>query len=116
MSVCTTCYDAGAYVNVCSTGLIFGALEVDTDYVVALQSISTSKIQSFAVTSDGDGEITIDTPLLSPNTTYEIWVSIGNINAGEETITIESIEYTCIVFSVMNTDEDGDVMRLTPEI
>jgi hypothetical protein len=113
MSLCTDCYDAGAYVDACSTGLQFGTVEVDTDYTVAVESISTGKVQTFAVTSDDEGVILVEDVLLSPRTSYNVWVTVGKINNPAVAITIDAIEYECITFSVIKTSEDADVTILT---
>lgn len=114
MSLCTDCYDAGAYVDACSTGLQFGAVEADTEYTVAVESISTGKIQSFVATSDEEGIVIVDDVKLSPRTSYNLWVTVGKVNNVAVPITIDAIEYECITFSVVQTSEDADVTNLTP--
>ena len=113
MSLCTDCYDAGAYVDACSTGLQFGAVEASTSYTVAVESISTGKIQTFEVTSDEDGVLLVEDVKLSPRTSYNVWVTVGKINNPAVAITVDAIEYECITFSVVQTSEDADVTILT---
>lgn len=114
MSICNECYDAGAYVGACATGLTFGNVEVDTEYVVAVESISTGKIQSFTTTSDESGVITLEDVLLSQRTTYNVWVSIGSINGTPVLIDIDGTDYTCITFSVVDVIVEDGINNLTP--
>jgi hypothetical protein len=114
MSLCTDCYDAGAFVNTCSTGLQFGEVQADTSYTVAVESLSTGKIQTFEVTSDEDGIITVDDVALAQRTTYTLWVTVGSINNTPVSLTIDTIEYECITFSVVSTSETDDIAVLTP--
>jgi len=108
MSLCNDCYDAGSYIDACASALSFGAVEVSTEYTVAVQSLSTNKIQSFEVTSDETGVITLDGVKLSPRTCYDLWVTNGSVNNEPEIITIDATEYTCITFCVIDTGE-GDI-------
>jgi hypothetical protein len=108
MSICSDCYDAGSYVDACASSLSFGAVDISTEYTVAVQSLSTNKIQSFEVTSSDAGVITLDTVKLSPRTCYELWVTNGSVNNEPEPIVISAVEYTCITFCVIDTGE-GDI-------
>jgi hypothetical protein len=113
MSICNDCYDAGSYVDACASSLSFGTVEVSTEYTVAVQSLSTNKIQSFEVTSSIAGVITIDTVKLSPRTCYDIWVTSGSVNDDRQVISIDSIEYDCITFCTIDTGEGDIAIDLT---
>ena len=114
MSICNTCYDSGAYIDLCAESLVFGTLEADTAYLVVLQSLSTGKMQLFDVVSDGDGNISF-TPVLASNTTYELYVTQGTANSPKESITIDTLTYTCLEFSVVSTGEIPEEVFLTPQ-
>ena len=114
MSLCTDCFDAGAFVNTCSTGLQFGEVEADTSYTVAVESLSTGKIQAFEVTSDEEGIITVEDVALAQRTTYTLWVTVGSINNTPVSLTIDTIEYECITFSVVSTGVEPEDVELTP--
>ena len=114
MSLCTDCYDAGAFVNTCSTGLQFGEVEALTAYTVAVESLSTGKIQTFEVTSDEDGIIIVEDVALSQRTSYTLWVTVGKIKNPAVAILVDTIEYECITFSVVSTSETDSIAELTP--
>jgi hypothetical protein len=113
MSICNDCYDAGSYVDACASSLSFGTVEVSTEYTIAVQSLSTNKIQSFEVTSSIAGVITIDTVKLSPRTCYDLWVTSGSVNDDRQVISIDSIEYDCITFCTIDTGEGDIAIDLT---
>ncbi len=113
MSLCNDCYDAGSYVDACASSLSFGTVEVDTEFTVAVQSLSTNKIQSFEVTSDVSGVITLDAVKLSPRTCYDLWITNGSVNNEPEPIVINATEYTCITFCVIDTGEGDIAIDLT---
>ena len=113
MSICNDCYDAGSYVDACASSLSFGTVEVDTEYTIAVQSLSTNKIQSFTVTSNGSGTISLSEIKLSPRTCYDIWVTSGSVNDDRQVISIDSIEYDCITFCTIDTGEGDIAIDLT---
>lgn len=114
MSLCNTCYDSGAYIDLCAESLIFGVVTPTTDYTVFIQSISTGKMQSFDVTSDLDGYISF-TPNLSSNTSYEVWITQGTANSPKQNIAIDTLTYTCLEFSVVSTGDIPEEVYLVPE-
>jgi hypothetical protein len=114
MSICTDCYDSGAYIDLCATSLLFGTVTPETEYLIMLQSVSTGKVQTFTGTSDEDGVLEFTEPKLASNTTYELWVTTGATNAERVPITVDSVEYECITFSVVSTGVEPEVVELTP--
>jgi hypothetical protein len=112
MSVCTTCFNAGIYIASCNDGLTFGVVEVDTDYKVFIQNNATQRIRIFPVISDVDGMIEITDVLLDPLQGYTIWVTLDEPNSPRVALTIDTIEYTCIDFSVVQTDDSSGVINL----
>jgi len=59
MSVCSPCFDSGINVAACNAGISFGLVTPETEYTVTITHNATKRIQSFVVTSDIDGIITI---------------------------------------------------------
>jgi hypothetical protein len=90
MSVCSPCFDSGIIVDQCASGITFGVVTPETGYHVNIKHNATGRIQSFPVESDESGMITIS--LMSC-----------------DSFTICEQEYTCISFSVVNSNIDpGD--------
>ncbi len=112
MSVCTTCFNAGIYIASCNDGLMFGVAEADTDYKVFIQNNATQRINIFPVISDEDGMITIIDTNLDPLLGYTLWVTLDEPNSPRVVLTIDTIEYTCIDFSVVQTDDSSGVINL----
>lgn len=103
MSVCSPCYDSGIIVDQCASGLTFGVVTPDTGYQVNIRHNATNRIQSFPVTSDESGMITISGAKIDALQGYTI--SLMSC----ENFTICEQEYTCISFSVVNSNIDpGD--------
>ena len=109
MSVCSTCYDAGSYVSNCSLGLTFGVVDADSEFVVSVQHNATKRIQTFAATSDEFGMLTIEGVGIDTLQGYQLWVSQDGIRVP---VTINATEYTCISFSVANSDEEPAIVNL----
>lgn len=114
MSICTDCYDSGAYIDICATSFLFGTVEPETEYLIMLQSVSTGKIQTFTAESDEDGVLEILDPKIASNTTYELWVTTGATNGQPVPITVDEVEYECITFSVVSTGVEDEDVELTP--
>lgn len=103
MSVCSPCYDSGIIVDQCASGITFGVVTPDTGYQVNIRHNATNRIQSFPVTSDESGMITISGAKIDALQGYTI--SLMSC----ENFTICEQEYTCISFSVVNSNIDpGD--------
>lgn len=103
MSVCSPCYDSGIIVDQCASGLTFGVVTPDTGYQVNIRHNATNRIQSFPVTSDESGMITISGAKIDALQGYTITLMSC------ENFTICEQEYTCISFSVVNSNIDpGD--------
>ena len=103
MSVCSPCFDSGIIVDQCASGITFGVVTPDTGYQVNIRHNATNRIQSFPVTSDESGMITISQIKIDPLQGYTI--SLMSC----ENFTICEQEYTCISFSVVNSNIDpGD--------
>lgn len=113
MSICTSCYDSGAFIDLCVDSLIITGLEVDTEYLVCVQSLSTGKLQTFEVTSDGTGDVTF-TPLIASRTSYEVWITQGTANSERVVLSIDGLDYTCLEFSVVTTGDEPEEIYLTP--
>jgi hypothetical protein len=110
MSVCTPCYDSGITVGNCSLGLTFGTAEAETDYVVSVQHNATKRIQTFAITSDDSGNLTIEGVGIDSLQGYTLWIS----EDGERVpLTVGGEAYPCISFSVSKTDEEPAIVNLT---
>lgn len=103
MSVCSPCYDSGIIVDQCASGITFGVVTPDTGYQVNIRHNATNRIQSFPVTSDESGMITISGAKIDALQGYTITLMSC------ENFTICEQEYTCISFSVVNSNIDpGD--------
>ena len=103
MSVCSPCFDSGIIVDQCASGITFGVVAPETGYQVNIKHNATGRIQSFPVESDGDGMITISEIKIDPLQGYTI--SLMSCDS----FTICEQEYTCISFSVVNSNIDpGD--------
>jgi len=103
MSVCTACFDSGIIVDYCNEGITFGMVEAEATYVVDIKHNATGKIQTFYNSeSDVDGMLTIVGAKIDPLQGYTITLR------GCEVFTICEIEYTCITFSVVNSNADAE--------
>jgi len=103
MSVCTACFDSGIIVDYCNEGITFGVVEAEATYVVDIKHNATGKIQTFYNSeSDVDGMLTIVGAKIDPLQGYTITLR------GCEVFTICEIEYTCITFSVVNSNADAE--------
>jgi len=102
MSVCLPCYDAGSYVNACATEFSFGEVEASTVFFVSLQHHATGAIVQYEVTSDGDGQLTIDGITLDALQGYTVWVTLTAGSQVREDITVDGDIYTCLSFSSAN--------------
>ena len=103
MSVCSPCFDSGIIVDQCASGITFGVVAPETGYQVNIKHNATGRIQSFPVESDVDGMITISGVKIDPLQGYTISLMSCDI------FTICEQEYTCISFSVVNSNIDpGD--------
>jgi hypothetical protein len=102
MSVCTPCFDSGIQVAYCNGGIQFGYVEPETEYVVVLKPNATNRVQTFSVTSDVDGLLTINNAKIDNGQGYTI--KLGS--CGE--FTICETAYDCISFSVANIETDSE--------
>ena len=103
MSVCTACFDSGIIVDYCNEGITFGVVEAEATYVVDIKHNATGKIQTFYNSeSDVDGMLTIVGVKIDPLQGYTITLR------GCEVFTICEIEYSCITFSVVNSNVDAE--------
>jgi hypothetical protein len=103
MSVCTACFDSGIIVDYCNEGITFGVVDAEATYVVDIKHNATGKIQTFYNSeSDVDGMLTIVGAKIDPLQGYTITLR------GCEVFTICEIEYTCITFSVVNSNADAE--------
>lgn len=106
MSVCSPCFDSGISVASCHAGISFGLVTPDTTYNVTIKHNATNRIQTFNVTSDEGGVITIVGAKLDPLQGY----TIALLHCDK--FTICSTEYDCISFSVVNTDADPEELGI----
>jgi TPP-dependent indolepyruvate ferredoxin oxidoreductase alpha subunit len=106
MSVCSPCFDSGISVAACNAGIAFGVVTPETEYTVTITHNATKKVQSFVVESDVDGILSIEGAKIDALQGY----TIGLKNC--EKFTICEVEYDCISFSVVNTDEEPEVINL----
>lgn len=106
MSVCSPCFDSGISVAACHAGISFGVVTPETEYTVTITHNATKKVQSFVATSDLDGIITIVGAKVDALQGYNI--ALKNCDK----FTICEVEYDCISFSVVNTDEDPETINL----
>lgn len=103
MSVCTACFDSGIIVDYCNEGITFGVVEAEATYVVDIKHNATGKVQTFYNSeSDVDGMLTIVGAKIDPLQGYTITLR------GCEVFTICEIEYSCITFSVVNSNADAE--------
>jgi hypothetical protein len=104
MSVCSPCYDSGIILDQCASGITFGVVEPETSYQVNIKHNATGRIQSFPVSSDESGMITISGVKMDALQGYTI-----SLQGCDDTFTICEQQYTCISFSVVNSNIDpGD--------
>jgi TPP-dependent indolepyruvate ferredoxin oxidoreductase alpha subunit len=103
MSVCSPCFDSGISV---AAGISFGVVSPETEYSVTITHNATKKVQSFVAESDVDGILTIIGAKIDALQGYTI--ALKNC----EKFTICEVEYDCISFSVVNTDEEPEVINL----
>ena len=106
MSVCSPCFDSGISVAACNAGIAFGVVTPETEYNVTITHNATKKVQTFTATSDVDGILTIIGAKIDALQGYTI--ALKNC----EKFTICEVEYDCISFSVVNTDEEPEVINL----
>jgi TPP-dependent indolepyruvate ferredoxin oxidoreductase alpha subunit len=106
MSVCSPCFDSGISVAACNAGISFGVVSPETEYSVTITHNATKKVQSFVAESDVDGILTIIGAKIDALQGYTI--ALKNC----EKFTICEVEYDCISFSVVNTDEEPEVINL----
>jgi TPP-dependent indolepyruvate ferredoxin oxidoreductase alpha subunit len=106
MSVCSPCFDSGISVAACNAGIAFGVVSPETEYSVTITHNATKKVQSFVAESDVDGILTIIGAKIDALQGYTI--ALKNC----EKFTICEVEYDCISFSVVNTDEEPEVINL----
>jgi TPP-dependent indolepyruvate ferredoxin oxidoreductase alpha subunit len=106
MSVCSPCFDSGISVAACNAGISFGVVSPETEYSVTITHNATKKVQSFVAESDVDGILTIIGAKIDALQGYTI--ALKNC----EKFTICEVEYNCISFSVVNTDEEPEVINL----
>lgn len=103
MSVCTACFDSGIIVDYCNEGITFGVVAAEATYVVDIKHNATGKVQTFYNSeSDVDGMLTIVGAKIDPLQGYTITLR------GCEVFTICEIEYSCITFSVVNSNADAE--------
>ena len=112
MSVCSPCYDAGIYVDNCASGLTFGTVTPETEFVVSVQHTATRRIQTFVVESSEDGMITIEGMSIDSLQGYTIWLTESGTNE-REPISIGGETFPCISFSVSKTDTEPAIVNLT---
>jgi len=101
MSVCSPCFDSGIIVDACLETITFGFVTEDTEYTIDVQHNATRKIQTFVATSDATGMLSIQGLKVDPLQGYTI--SLRNC----ETFTICEQTYTCISFSVVNSNVEA---------
>jgi TPP-dependent indolepyruvate ferredoxin oxidoreductase alpha subunit len=106
MSVCSPCFDSGISVAACNAGISFGVVSPETEYSVTITHNATKKVQSFVAESDVEGILTIIGAKIDALQGYTI--ALKNC----EKFTICEVEYDCISFSVVNTDEEPEVINL----
>lgn len=107
MSVCSPCFDSGISVAACHAGISFGVVPAETEYTVTITHNATKKVQSFVVTSDLEGIITIVGAKVDALQGYTI--ALKNCDK----FTICEVEYDCISFSVVNMDiEEPETINL----
>lgn len=104
----------------CVTSLTIGVGEVDTDYIVVLKT-SDGRLDTYRVTSDSTGIISVTGLKVRTNTTYELWVSVddypyapANINV-KETITIGDTEVDCLFIEFLQAYESDDIETFTTQ-
>lgn len=112
MSVCSPCYDAGIYVDNCASGLTFGTVTPETEFVVSVQHTATRRIQTFVVTSTDEGMVTIEGMSIDTLQGYTIWLTESETNE-REPISIGGETFPCISFSVSKTDTEPTIVNLT---
>lgn len=100
MSVCSPCFDSGIIVDHCASGITFGTVTPDTPYQVNIRHNATNRVQSFTVESDLTGMLTISGAKIDPLQGYTI-----SLMSCENFVICEQ-EYTCISFSVVNSNID----------
>src|SRR3990172_7397043 len=81
----------------CVQNIIIGIFDIDTDYYMYLENVTTGQITRFAATSTGDGVLTLVlgdyAPM--PEHSYLLWITKTNQNIDhEEVITIPYGYYT----------------------
>lgn len=113
MSVCSLCYNAGTYIESCASGLTFWTVTPDTSFLVCLQHNATGRVQTFPATSDEDGIITVEGIEVDALQGYTLFVTLGGVNGAHETITVDAVEYTCISFSIVQSDTEPAIITLT---
>jgi hypothetical protein len=113
MSVCSLCYNAGAFIESCASGLTFWTVTPDTSFLVCLQHNATGRVQTFPATSDEDGIITIEGIVVDALQGYTLFVTLGGVNGYHETITVDAVAYTCISFSIVQADTEPSIIILT---
>lgn len=100
MSVCSPCFDSGLQVAACHAGIAFGLVTPETEYTVTITHNATKRVQSFVVTSDIDGILTIIGAKVDALQGYTIRLQ----DCGQ--FSICDVLYDCISFSVVNMDVD----------
>lgn len=99
MSVCSPCFDSGISVAACHAGIAFGLVTPETEYTVTITHNATKRVQSFTVTSDIDGILTVIGAKVDALQGYTIGLNCDQFNICDQL-------YDCISFSVVNMDVD----------
>jgi hypothetical protein len=109
---CESCYDAD--VKSCSTELVLKAgLGAATDYYWLLKDKFDKLVQRL-VTTNGDGDLTIDLSVLPDGATnpfsghYELSLRTGDDYLQEVLMTFDSIQYKCVSFKFIEVDDDPE--------
>ena len=106
MSVCSPCFDSGISVAGCNGGIQFGYVTPEETYTITITHNATKRMQTFIATSELDGTLMIEGAKIDALQGYTIRLD------GCAKFTICEVEYDCISFSVVNTDEEPEVINL----
>jgi hypothetical protein len=102
MSVCSPCFDSGISVAACNGGIQFGYVTPEESYTITLTHNATKRMQTFIAQSELDGTLMIEGAKIDALQGYTIRLD------GCAKFTICEVEYTCITFSVVNSNADAE--------
>jgi hypothetical protein len=99
----------------CTDSIVLGSIDPDTEVYIYVKNIFTDYVHREEVTSDGDGDITLDltepdSSFYNPDSQYEIWVTLRDSSERLDITYAYGLTDTCLslsFFRVNDTTEEA---------